>query len=65
MIKEKRKQRGQELRGPFISFDRSPYPPSRHEKWKRAHQRLRGEFNSETTRAVAKNIVSRLFFQHY
>ena len=34
MINEKRKQRELELGYPSRIFDHSPYPPSRHEKWK-------------------------------
>lgn len=45
IIEEKRKQREQEL-GDSISLDRTPSPPSHHEKLKWARQRNGGEFTS-------------------
>ncbi|XP_057452627.1 uncharacterized protein LOC130744462 [Lotus japonicus] len=53
MINEKR----QELDA-SIELDRIPSPPSRHDKWKRARQRRRGEYTSEATRVVAEKIDS-------
>ena len=61
---EKRKKMEEEL-GDSISLDRSPSPPSRHDKWKRARQRKDGEYTSDATREVAQRIVSRYFFQEY
>ncbi|KAI5408203.1 hypothetical protein KIW84_054143 [Lathyrus oleraceus] len=55
MIKEKRKQREEELGG-STSFDCTPSPPSRHEKWKRARQRKDDEFTSDATCEVAQRI---------
>lgn len=54
MIKEKRKQREQELRDHSLSLNRSPSPPLHHDKWKRARQKLEGEFTSGATRVVAE-----------
>lgn len=51
--------------GDSISLDRTPSPPSRHQKWKRARQRKDGEFTSDATCEVAEKIVSRYFFQKY
>lgn len=51
MIEEKRKQREPELVD-YISLSRTLSPPSRHEKWKRVHQRKDDEFISDATREV-------------
>lgn len=53
-----------ELGDPSRSLDRSLSPPSRHDKWKKAHQRLDGEFELEATLKVYGKIISRYFFQH-
>ncbi|CAL5191008.1 unnamed protein product [Lathyrus oleraceus] len=55
MIEEKRKQRELEL-GDSISLDRTSSPHSRHDKWKREHQRKVGEFISDVTREVVQKI---------
>lgn len=65
MILQKKRQRELELGDSFRSLDSSPTPPLHHKKWNIAHQRPRGEFTSQVTRKVAKNIVSRYFFQYY
>ncbi|CAL5196060.1 unnamed protein product [Lathyrus oleraceus] len=56
MINEKRKQRELELGDLSKSLDHNPSPSSRQEKWKRARQRLGGEFTSKATRDVAEKI---------
>lgn len=38
-----------------------PYPPSQHEKWKKARQRPNGDFNSYASRAVVEKIISWIY----
>ncbi|CAL5212695.1 unnamed protein product [Lathyrus oleraceus] len=45
----------QEL-GDSTSLDRTPSPPSYHDKWRRARQRKEVEFTSEAIREVAEKI---------
>lgn len=47
------------MKDPSRSLDHSPSSPSRHENWKREHQRKDGEFTSETTHKVTEKIVSK------
>lgn len=41
-----------------MSYDRNPYPPSQHEKWKMTQQRPNEEYTLNALRAVVEKIVS-------
>lgn len=55
LINQKTQQMGDEN---SVSCDRFPFPPSRHEKLKRARQRPTEEFTSYVSQAFAEKIVS-------
>ncbi|CAL5203176.1 unnamed protein product [Lathyrus oleraceus] len=55
ILLKKKKTRGT-IAGDSIRLDRTPSPPSRHEKYKRARQRKGNEFILEATREVAEKI---------
>ncbi|KAI5392053.1 hypothetical protein KIW84_076731 [Lathyrus oleraceus] len=44
------------MKDPSRRFNRNPYLPSHHEKWKRERQRHGCDFTSEATHEVAKKI---------
>jgi hypothetical protein len=41
--------------------DRSPSPPPREEKWKRARQKKGGEYTTKEVEVVAERIVSKIW----
>ncbi|KAK7339040.1 hypothetical protein VNO77_19682 [Canavalia gladiata] len=58
LIEQKSKDRQQSSEADPSTLLSPPFPPSRHEKWKRARQRAYGEYTSEPSRIVAEKIDS-------
>jgi hypothetical protein len=61
LLTEKMMAEKRSLQDSTLSDERSPSPPPREEKWKRARQGKDGEYKSAATKVVADKIVSKIW----